>query len=78
MSLGPLLVEILSKESLIFRFLGLNFSLAAMQPIKETRLLSPSEMQAQALSQSLISIISRYGPLVQHSKGLVKDSITVY
>ena len=74
MSLGLLLVAVLSKESQIFRFLGLNFSLAALQPIQETRLLSPSEMQAEGL----ISIISRYGPLVQHSKGLVKDSITVY
>ena len=76
MSLGLLSVEISSKESLIFRFLGLNFSLAALQPIKETRLLSPSEMQAQGF----ISIISRYGPLVQHSKskGLVEDSTTVY
>ena len=37
--LGPLLVEILFKKSLIFKFLGGDFSLAALQPIKETRLL---------------------------------------
>ena len=57
-SLGLLLVEISSKESLIFRFLCLNFSLAALHPIKETRLLSPSEKQAQGFDINYIKIWS--------------------
>ena len=63
MSLGPLMVETSSKESLIFKFLKSEFQLGSTA--------------ANKINYAVISIISRYGPLVQHSKGLVKDNITV-